>query len=168
MMKKLLILMLVLGLASSASALVVTLDPSGDQPLGAGLYDVYVVSDSDTANYEYLVGLTDSTYGSITSVTALSKAGQDVIVASYGDGMGYFDVFGIESLDMSDPFDSILAGNQFQIAVTYTGAAVGEDLTLLLMDGNLTTLDSTTFQIPEPMTIALLGLGGLFLLRRRK
>ena len=166
-MKKLLILTLVLGFASSASALTVTLDPSGDQPLGVGSYDVYVVSDVDIMPYSYLVALADKTYGSIT-VTALSNAGQDASVVSYGDGMGYFNVYAIETLDMSEPFDSILMGNQFQIAVTYTGAAVGEDLTVLLMGPDLSTLDSTTFQIPEPMTIALLGLGGLALLRRRK
>jgi len=28
--------------------------------------------------------------------------------------------------------------------------------------------DLIIYQIPEPMTVALLGLGGLFLLRRRK
>lgn len=166
-MKKLLILMLVLGFASSASALTVTLDPSGDQLLGAGSYDVYVVSDVDIMPYELYLGLLDKTYGSI-SVTDLPNAGDDASATSYGDMAGFFNVWAVEALDMTDPFDSILAGNQFQIAVTYTGTAIGEDLALVLMDGDLNTLDSTTFQIPEPMTIALLGLGGLFLLRRRK
>ena len=167
-MKKFLILMLVLGFASSASALTVTLSPSGDQPLGTGAYDVYVVSDTDTEGYSYLVALLSKDYGTITGVTALSNAGQDASVVGYGDGMGYFDVFSIEAADMSEPFDSVLAGQQFQIGINYTGAAVGEDLTLVLMNGSLQTLSSTTFQVPEPMTVALLGLGGLFLLRRRK
>lgn len=167
-MKKLLILMLVLGLASSASALVVTLDPSGDQPLGAGSYDVYVVSDEDTTGYELYLALVDSTYGSITSVVALSNAGSDALVTPYGDMAGFFNVYAVKAVDMSPPFDTVLMGNQFLAVINYTGAAVGEDLPFVLLDGDLNVLDSTTFQIPEPMTIALLGLGSLFLLRRRK
>ena len=167
-MKKLLILMLVLGFVSSASALTVTLDPSGTLIVPAGAYQINVVSDEDTTGYEYFLAALDNTYGTITSVTALGKAGDDGIVTPFGDMAGYFAVHGVKALDMSAPFDSILAGNQFLADISFTGTAVGEDLTIVLLNGSLATLDSITYSVPEPMTIALLGLGSLFLLRRRK
>ena len=169
-MKKLIVLMLVLGMTSSASALLVTLDPSGAAVLPAGSYNVDVVSDSDVV-YSYLLAVPDKTYGSITSVTKTAKAGEDGSVIPFGDAMGYFSVYSIEALDMTEPFDSVLAGIQFQTVVNFTGAAVGENLTLLLMkyeNDQFINLDSRTFEgVPEPMTIALLGLGGLFLRRRK-
>ena len=42
-----------------------------------------------------------------------------------------------------------------------------EDVIITLYDGNLEPLDSQVIHQPEPMTIALLGLGGLFLRRRK-
>jgi len=52
----------------------------------------------------------------------------------------------------------------------YHCLAEGIDVLVELMDATSgAMIDSLTIiQIPEPMTIALLGLGGLFLLRRRK
>jgi len=52
----------------------------------------------------------------------------------------------------------------------YRCLAIGPDVLVELMHGTTGgILDSLTIhQIPEPMTIALLGLGSLFLLRRRK
>ncbi len=166
-MKKLLILALVLGLASTASA-ALSLDPSGDQIAWPGAFDVDVVS-TDTAMYTWFVALTDNTYGSITGVTVGSGAGDDGSATPLGDMMGYFDIYQIEALDMSDPFDSVQPGSQFTVNLNFTGAAPTDSLQLVLLDPALSVIDSTTLHgVPEPMTIALLGLGGLFMLRRRK
>ncbi len=60
------------------------------------------------------------------------------------------------------------AGIQAEAQITCLLAGV--DLVVELYDaGTLLLIDSAIIkQIPEPMTLALLGLGGLFMLRRRK
>ena len=71
--------------------------------------------------------------------------------------------------DMTEPFDSIQAGVWFEFTVY--GAAVGDVYTVDLYASDFATILDTGYVycvIPEPMTIAMLGLGALFLLRRRK
>ena len=169
-MKKLLILMLVLGLASTASA-ALSLDPSGyPGAVWPGAFDVDVVS-TDTSMYTWFVALTDNRYGSIPNVTVTSGAGDDGSATPLGDLAGFFDVWQIEALDMSDPFDSVQPGAQFTVNLNFTGTGGDDSLQLVLLNPAVTVMDSITLYgigIPEPMTIALLGLGGLFLLRRRK
>ena len=167
MMKKLLILMLVFGLASSASALTVTLDPSGNQgDTAAGVQSLDVVSDS-ILPYEYFLTSMDITYGDITSIAVQTAAGDDATATNLGPMAGYAMVWSVNALDTGEPFNTV-PGVHFTASVNFTGAADGEDLTIELLNGALQTLDSVTYEgVPEPMTIALLGLGGL-LLRRRK
>jgi len=168
-MKKLIVLMLVLGLASAANAaLTISLDPSGAAVLPAGNYDVDVVSNEDDTPWELYVGVDNLTYGDITGVAKLAAAGEQATVTAIGDAGTMFDIYRLVASDMSDPFDSVKMGTQFTVTVNFTGAAIGEDLKLVLMDANLNEVDSRTFLgVPEPMTIALLGLGGLFLRRRK-
>ena len=175
-MKKLLILMLVLGLASTASA-TLSFSPSGVQlNTPAGAFSVDVVS-TDNAMYTWYVALTGSTYGSITEVTVMggapdpdgAPAGNDATAVLLGDLAGFYSVYMIEALDMSEPFDSVQPGTQFVVNLNFTSVTPADTLQLVLLDPATTVMDSTTLSgIPEPMTIALLGLGGLFLLRRRK
>jgi hypothetical protein len=168
MMKKMLILMLVLGLASTAGA-ALSLDPSGDQlDTPAGAFAVDVVS-TDTAMYTWFVAVTSKAYGGISGVSVLTNAGDAGTATYLGDMMGYFDIYQIEALDMSEPFDSVQPGDQFTVNLNFTGTDPLHSLALVLLDPSVTTMDTTTlWGVPEPMTIALLGLGGLFLLRRRK
>jgi hypothetical protein len=66
-----------------------------------------------------------------------------------------------------DPGNPIVAGAHININVVVVSSDDIATVNLYASDG-VTLLDSATIWIPEPMTIALLGLGGLFLLRRRK
>ena len=71
----------------------------------------------------------------------------------------------------SDPAN-ILSGDQFAIQISVVGLAEGEVATLDLTDSTFAALDSISIMgvaavVPEPMTMALLGLCGLFLRRRK-
>lgn len=166
-MKKLLILMLVLGLASSASAQIISLDPSGTVVGPAGGYTLNVVSDTDNYMYSNYLAITDATFGSIVGVTATAAAGSEYIVNNFGAVMGYASVWQVEASDTTDPY-TVAADIQFIADISYTGTSVAETLTIELLEDVGVPIDSVTYVVPEPMTIALLGLGSLFLLRRRK
>jgi hypothetical protein len=175
-MKKLMTLLLVLAMASVASASMVWID-QGDMP-GEPLWPsdtVVVPVYTDTT----LLGLncTLTLSGPGTIVGALDKA----TAASYGWDPGF-------------TYDPVLPGQAVEIGAGNFGGAPGPVVAFYLIHcddyGDVTaTLTASTgyggsmdinygtpqiggtitiHQIPEPMTIALLGLGGLALLRRRK
>jgi hypothetical protein len=166
MMKKLLILMLVLGMATAANAVVVQLG-AGGATNGAGvdmetnLNVIEVVSDSDAVPYIVGVFAPDVSMLDITSIVARGGAGSDATVDDYGDAFGPgTHIYVISGLDLSPPLDSIVAGIQFDVQTTD-----GEGQIQLMNEGLDTVLDTMTV-IPEPATMLLIGLGGLFLRRR--
>jgi hypothetical protein len=165
-MKKFLILMLVLCLASVANATFssVTTWTDGDctwtLDIGNG-----VVLGTGTAGNEY-----DSPYLVVSdgSMDETPKAELDDFkdgvwaaagdLGSITDGGSYYLCSSEESGEGTD----VSAGKWFQFDVTYSN----DDFRLTYWDGDSyeTALQGT---IPEPITIALLGLGGLFLRRRK-
>jgi hypothetical protein len=167
MMKKLLTLLLVLGLASAASATVsLSLDgvnpiaATGEEIVAGATVSLYVISDDATA-YMYDVTLADADatlgYPSINS-NAGNMAG---IVDWSGGGVTDYE------LTAADSGGNILAGIHFTMDLSPLGAA-GTDFYVQLYEYGGPTIDDATINVvPEPMTIALLGLGGLFLRRRK-
>jgi len=164
MMRKLLILVLVLGMSSTAGA---ALSLGGDTIVGQAETAIVTVISDDTSPWTGYIGFDDSVVG-VSGCVATSNAGEDAVVTP--DPYGWVGWYEIEAADDSEPFDSIQPGVQFEISVF--GEAIGDVYIIELYAGDWATLlDSWTVvraAIPEPMTIALLGLGGLFLLRRRK
>lgn len=159
-MKKLLVLTLVLGLASAASAVVIEVDKAIINPGDVATFSV--VAD-DTGAYGAWIEVIATGTSSFGDLVVLPAAGQDAGTPD-GSYAGYWG-FSAASLNPAAPPE---IGPQFTIA--FTGGADGDSGTVTLMDGsgvNYVGEPVVVNVIPEPMTLGLLGLGGLFLRRRK-
>jgi hypothetical protein len=158
-MKKLLVLLLVLGMASAASAALVVSqpDPTSLEVVVSGdlTQDLYLILSSDGVLSGFTIGADApdlSNYAGPTSDLA---------------GMGLFPVGYV-----GEYWVMASSQNPYPLTGTYLtamGGDVGDSVNLSWFDeaggaGDLGTI----ILVPEPMTVALLGLGGLLMLRRRK
>ena len=178
-MRKLLILMLVLGMASMANAalslLVDGVDAGSEitltttdtiwigvdnvSPTGQGMFDAFVM----IAEESYGVA---EAGGSWTGGNAVySPPGVPAAFASYwGPITGFGDVWYLVN---SSPTTDV-AGAGLTGAFEFHCDVLGDDVVINLQDAAAGIVDTLIIhQIPEPMTMALLGVGAL-LLRRRK
>jgi hypothetical protein len=166
MMRKLLILMLVLGMAPMACAtvsLVSTAATVGE----SGTVTIQVSSDWASLAWTGYLGYTHAG-AALTSAWANTIAGKDGYV--FPSPAGYAGYYQLVAADLAAEPVTIQAGIQFEgILQGITGSAEGIDYDFYLYNGSWTAvIDTFTLTvIPEPITLALLGLGGL-LLRRRK
>lgn len=167
MLKKLLVLSLVLGLAGVANATFsLTLNGSTAPDEYTMAPCDYIVIDVSTsaagASDTHYLELLGSDYGEwVGGMTIYPAAGG---LAQADEDFGYVDTWKLQSGGAT----GYLAGTHFEIS--FHCKAEG-DVTINLYDVNWTypVVDAITIHqvIPEPMTIALLGLGGLFLRRRK-
>ncbi len=178
-MKKLLVLMLVLGMASLANA---TLSLSFDGATGSAFdllegatAQIGIYNDTDAANQgatNYLIIGT----GNPASWVDGSAVFHQPPVPDDPDGKlnatyyGIMDI-GFGDVDIYEINTAIPTGAAYGIGVltdaTLQCDGLGE-VVVTLLDGNFGELDSMAIaQIPEPITMVLLGLGGLFLRRRK-
>lgn len=183
-MRKLLILMLVLGMASVANATMLTFAYSAggtDVPQNTSI-TINVTADVNAQSFE-LGGIlitgdwsSPPTLGTVDSgFTTFSSAG------IIDDGSAPADVW-INQVAGTAPGGSPVAiGVVLYDFTLTTGSTQGNTITIdawagflpppVLVQLNATDVNPTALVldiIPEPMTIALLGLGGLLLRRRRK
>lgn len=161
-MKKLLILTLVLGLTSVASAAISWDLTAQDVPEGTSI--TITISSDNTDPYGAFVNMEDPA-GAIGALQIMAEAGDQ---ASWTDDValgvpGYF----LAQANASDPGNwTIVAGAHFTL--DYTALDAVSPVTITLLDFNAAPIDAVTVQnTPEPMTLGLLGLGGLFLRRRK-
>lgn len=214
-MKKLLILMLVLGLASSANAVIITFNspsgplcphPEGQPPPSIDVLPgafVVVEITSDTAiTAGYMVSITESTtsaagHSTTAAVGTLNAGFDDAALNNTGILQNKMTNFGAGTprhMIIDRIVGGVISGGsvavgqvlyQFELKIpdlavyceTFTiNAAVGFPVISPPPAGYSHSADGTSVAgsnaliihvIPEPATIALLGLGGL-LLRRRK
>jgi len=169
-MKKLLVLLMVLGLASSAQAsLSITL---GAGTIGIGETTSAVVSSSNSDNWQGYIVLSEDQVNwydpiaasfdgswSFHTTAGAGCVGDKGLVSMYSVGVYELDAVGTAPApEAGDQFSRNIIG--VQAGTIYVGL---QDLSYVPIEGTLQTLVVT----PEPMTLALLGLGGLFLRRRK-
>ena len=178
-MKKLLILSLVLGIASLASAglqLSFNGAPAPDE-VTVGPSDFFIIDvfdDVDFNNYTAYLNIYDAgPAGPYVPATLVSGATvENVQIDTMYAGADASVAPGppahilIKALDASAPFDGPLGGGvQFWMELHCEGEG---DVIVELKSEGFAPLDSIIIhQTPEPATMGLLALGGLFLRRRK-
>jgi hypothetical protein len=167
-MKKLFVLMLVLGVASAANAMTLTLVNGDADTVDIDCLDGYVVGD-DT--YFALVGDTGKVAVSGGAVVA-GVAPTDSAIYGYDAQLNGLSVAPEDGMwgFLGDIAGAAKGPGTYvdEVAWALVGGATSADLILYGTADFMNIVELARITIPEPMTMALLGLGSLFLLRRRK
>ena len=182
-MKKLLILMLVLGLVSTASALTLRLEYNGSQTAPASVLGttitINMLADGALAGINavdfgegtstgtlslgsWIVGTTTSTPGTLSGNDILNASGTKTTTG--GDWAANTVLY---SFDYAVSAGTVGAGTVQMMMSSDDSDRANVGMTTYWYPTGLSLSPLTIEDIPEPMTIALLGLGGLFLRRRK-
>ncbi len=165
-MRKFFILIMVLGMASAANAVIIEVDGQTADAVNIGETAVITVVSEDASSWLGYILVDAGSPGVLSDITNLDAAGNMADFSPYSDDYGTGYEFNVAMSPGGDP--AIAVGYQF--TMTFSGALLDETSTIsLYVDPDVTPAASVVVTvIPEPMTILLLGLGGLFLRRRKQ
>jgi len=165
-MKKILVLFLVLGMASAANAMLIKVDDQEGDSFEVNIKSTITVVSEDASSWLGYLIIEEGGAGSLENVVILDAAG-DIGVASAYSEAGWGTGYELSASMSPTGVPATTAGSQFSF--DYVGS-VGDIATIsLFTDPEYTTPAASVnvTVVPEPMTIVLLGLGALFLRRRR-
>ena len=165
-MRKTLVLILVLGLASAANAMLIKVDEQEGDSFEVDIKSTITVVSEDSSSWLGYIIIEDGGAGSLENPIILDAAGDIGAATAYTEA--YWGT-GFELTASMSPsgVPAVAAGSQFSF--DYIGA-VGDTATIsLFVDPEYATPVASVnlTVVPEPMTVVLLGLGALFLRRRR-
>jgi len=180
-MKKLVVLLALLAMSSMASAglMLTAAGSTADADAGITLFPsdyimIGMAGDGASLNGTYFIGVLVEGPGHLDLATIGT---QNLVYGGAGAyimaGTEYAEALGIQSPYAHVALDDVVTGNPLPL----TGILVKDlifhcdgpgEVIVKIFDANGETLDTMiiTQDVPEPMTLGLLGLGGLFLRRR--
>ena len=189
-MRKIVVLMLILGVTSMVNAGVLQISVNGNpdpidseielKPSETLVLDILTVGDIGAFEFHNWALVVDTAYGSISGGVAAVLPGSNQLGGATGDNPDVLPdepLAGIWGIQGNTTMTPIASGTVLVDQIEFHCEAIGDAVVQLyeIVSGEPfpsqggTLVDQVIIhQIPEPMTIALLGFGGLLALRRRK